>query len=369
MSILIVHNEGEYFGGAEKMLIYFAEELDVRKVPVSIALVRGSKLDQELPPNSSKIYISGRDKFSIREIRRQSATIEPLQSKQCFRVVHGWAAKDWELASFLARRLRIPAVGTLHDHPASGYLSRFRRFLMRWTANHGLKKTVCVSKAVMLECRKQGYRGDRLGYIHNGVRFPDKPVARGFKLPLRLGFLGTFSPGKGVDGLFHIMEKLGPQAGSISVQIAGGTNCVGDEEWLADLKKRLETKLKSENIQWLGWINDLDRFFGGIDLLFFPSRMFDSFPTVLLEASRHGVPVLAADIGGASEIVVNGKTGWLFSPENWAQASERLKLIVADPRILEEMSRLTFERGSEFFSLNKMVDNYLELYSRLELHV
>src|SRR5204863_2747971 len=86
-----------------------------------------------------------------------------------FDLVHGWAARDWELTSLVAGIWRKPAIGTLHDHPAAGYIRRKRRLLMRLAAAWGLRRIVCVSDAVRRACEAMGYRRERLLTIRNGL--------------------------------------------------------------------------------------------------------------------------------------------------------------------------------------------------------
>ena len=59
-------------------------------------------------------------------------------------------------------------------------------------------------------------------------------------------------------------------------------------------------------------MGDKAPFFPGIDLCVVPSQVFDTLPTVVIEAFAHHVPVLAAPIGGIPEMVTPGRNGFVL---------------------------------------------------------
>lgn len=65
-------------------------------------------------------------------------------------------------------------------------------------------------------------------------------------------------------------------------------------------------------VRFLGWTSDKARFFGRIDLCVVPSQVFDTLPTVVIEAFAHHVPVLGAPIGGIPEMVTPGRNGFVL---------------------------------------------------------
>jgi len=122
----------------------------------------------------------------------------------------------------------------------------------------------------------------------------------GRKGPLRLGFIGQLVPTKGIEVLLAGFVASGIEA---TLDIAG----TGEADYEAGLKRRFA----DPRIRFLGWVDDKAPFFAGIDLCVVPSRVFDTLPTVVIEAFAHHVPVLAASIGGIPEMVASGRNGWL----------------------------------------------------------
>ena len=69
----------------------------------------------------------------------------------------------------------------------------------------------------------------------------------------------------------------------------------------------------SSRIIMTGFMKDVECAYAAADIIFYPS-FHDSLPTVLLEASASGKPIIASKTGGIPEIIVNKKTGLLFDP-------------------------------------------------------
>lgn len=366
MRVLVIHPEAKYFAGAEKMLMHFLEGLKASKHEVTVALVKGSKLAGSFPGGVTQTYIDDNQAFSLRALKRQLTELRKRHHETPFDLVHGWAARDWELTALLGRFTRRPTVGTLHDHPQGGFISRKRQLLMRWSARWGLRKVICVSQAVRSACLSAGYPQDKLEVVHNGL--PDYQTARDAKPDsvFRLGFLGAFSERKGLPDLFSMLAEIARTTGaSWEMRIAGEAQDDAGKALIARIRKQYGHWPWWHQVHWPGWVDGPTDFLRNLDLLVVPSTEFDPFPTVLLEAGRAGIPVLAARVGGVPEIVVDGQTGWLYEAGDWRQAASLVGRLIAEPEQLGKAGELARERIRKEFTLAKMVANYLTLYSAL----
>ena len=90
---------------------------------------------------------------------------------------------------------------------------------------------------------------------------------------------------------------------------------------------------------------------------------FDSFPTVLLEAARAGLPVVATDLGGSVEIVAHEQTGFLFSPAKAEDGLRWLQLLVQSPELRSSMGRAARTRFVAEFGVERMVAQYADCWS------
>lgn len=130
------------------------------------------------------------------------------------------------------------------------------------------------------------------------VAVPVPPPRQG---RLRLGFIGQLVPTKGIEALLEGFVASGIDA---TLDVAG----TGEGAYEAGLKARFA----DPRIRWLGWVGNKAPFFAGIDLCVVPSQVFDTLPTVVIEAFAHHVPVLGAPIGGIPEMITPGRNGYVL---------------------------------------------------------
>lgn len=370
MRVLIIHNDALYFGGAEKMLAYYLDGLQATSCQPMLAVVRGSRVSDAIPPLVRRFWIPEKQQFSARKLFQQVRRILEARREFPFDLVHGWTARDWELTSIVAALARRPAIGTLHDHPRAKAISSHRQFLMRMCARHGLDKVVCVSQAVSMECARTDYPPKKLTVIRNGLPSFGEPSNRPPNPVSRLGFLGVFSERKGLHDLFLMLDELSRLSSTPwQAIVAGAAQDAAGEKLVASIRQRFSQKHWWPQVEWHGWVEKPVQFLKTLDLLIVPSSEFDPFPTVLLEAGGVGLPVLAAKVGGVEEIVLDTQTGWLFENGNWRQAAERLKLLLAEPNQLRIAGTEAFRRVGREFTIRKMVDNYFGVYSTLASNV
>jgi len=364
MRALLINTSFTFFGGAEKTLLYFVDALSARKTEFSVVTVRDSKLSRSLPSHVRQIAISNNERFSIPGLLKQLRELKHVSDDS---ILHGWTARDWELTTSLRALTRRPAIGTLHDHPQSSYITPKRQKLMRLLSRHGLSKTFCVSDAVREACIACGYSTNKLATIHNGLPCENSP--RNIRLesghPVRVGYLGVLAPHKGFGELFQIMERIhevNPRA-NIELRIAGEAQDEAGRELVKDIKASYAATHWWPRVTWLGWIDSPESFLKSIDILIAPSKSFDSFPTALLEAGREGVPALTSDAGGGPEIIRHGETGWVYPAGNPNEGAQALVEALAQPSRLNEISRQAADRIRSEFDISRMVHSYLEAYA------
>jgi glycosyltransferase involved in cell wall biosynthesis len=368
MRLLIVHPEDTYFAGAERMLGSFLNGLATQaRTEITVAVSPGSRTATLIPPAIRSVFLDGTRPFSLAQLWRQARQVRRFRREFPFDVVHGWAARDWELAWLTGWLCGCPAIGTLHDHPNASFISGRRQWLMRWNARRGLQRVVCVSAAVQSACAAAGYPPDKLAVIHNGLPvtgdLSPRPAATA---PYRLGFLGACSERKGLRGLFQILDGLpAAAAGQWELHLGGDAQDEAGRQLLAKLRASHAAKPWWPQVHWHGWVESPRDFLRTLDLLLLPSAEFDPFPTVLLEAGQAGVPALAARVGGVAEIVLDGQTGWLFAPGDWNEASQRLGSLLAQPDSLITVGQQARGRVEREFPASNMVAEYLRLYSTL----
>ena len=88
------------------------------------------------------------------------------------------------------------------------------------------------------------------------------------------------------------------------------------------------------------------------------------FPLVVLEAMACGTPVVASDVGGVGEAVVDGETGFLVPPGDDAALADRIATLLHDDALWRRMSEASVERVRAEFTWDRVAERCLAQYAR-----
>ncbi|MFA7585173.1 MAG: TIGR04063 family PEP-CTERM/XrtA system glycosyltransferase [Novosphingobium sp.] len=180
----------------------------------------------------------------------------------------------------------------------------------------------------------RGCDGARITVMPNGVDFAlfGEPVPRDAALAEALGlgegpvigFIGSFYPYEGIDGLIAAMPALVARHPDARLLLVGGGPCEGELRTLA------EASPASAAIRFAGRVPhaEVERYYALMDIMAYPrrkSRLTDLVtPLKPLEAMAQGKLVAASDVGGHRELIEDGRTGILFAPDSPAACAEAL---------------------------------------------
>ena len=96
-----------------------------------------------------------------------------------------------------------------------------------------------------------------------------------------------------------------------------------------------------------------------------PSRWWEGFGLVALQAHQLGRPVLASRVGGLAEVVEDGVTGALVERDDPDALAAAARKLLGDPSRLQAMGEAARERASAMFSWDEHVDAYARIYSEM----
>ena len=104
-------------------------------------------------------------------------------------------------------------------------------------------------------------------------------------------------------------------------------------------------------VSYLGFRKDIPELMAAMDIFVLPSILPDSFPTVILEAMAAGKPVVATLSGGASEMLEDGKSGFLIPIGDVKKGVEAISQLIESEDLRLEMGKAGRVRVLEEFSL------------------
>jgi glycosyltransferase involved in cell wall biosynthesis len=173
---------------------------------------------------------------------------------------------------------------------------------------------------------KFGFDIKKTHIIENSYDYSNiKPIYNGENYIL---YFGRISKEKGIKTLIDSMRNL-PE---IQIKI------VGDGPQLEEYKKYSSEKMLS-NVTFLGpkWGSELKPIIEKSEFVILPSEWYDPSPYVVLQSFSYGKPVIASNIGGLKDLIINNENGLLFEPGNSNELSESIKKLIIDKKLIKKM--------------------------------
>jgi glycosyltransferase involved in cell wall biosynthesis len=304
-----------------------------------------------------------------------------LSRRKDFQTVHlhGFSLKSVlvvQLSKIFHKKIIIKMTSVGHDDPVS---MRQRGFLR----NHFFSLAdayVGTSPLFGKLYRKSQLPLDRLKQIPNGVdtnRF--HPVKAEEKAELRdqLGlpgkmklilFVGHFSLEKSPNILLegwmqHVAEKF-PDTGIIYIGSNNLDHYEVDADLVRDMQKITESYL-NKRVFFIERTHEIEKYFQAVDMFVLPS-LREGLPNALLEAMACGLPVITSRLEGVTDwIVEDGKNGLLLKSVIGDDLGKALISMLKDEIQAHLLGLKARETVLERFSMEKVAEEYLELYRRL----
>ena len=165
------------------------------------------------------------------------------------------------------------------------------------------------------------------------------------KVLLFVANLGTQNPYKGGEFLKKLIADL--EFSSCIFIAVGGTK-----------------SFEQDNVIYVPFIEEsyvMSDYYSLADLYIYPS-LADNCPLVVLESMACGTPVISFETGGIPELVIHQETGYIAKYGDYSDLKNGLEWLLADGDRRRELGNKGCERVNDFFTLEKMEANYLDLY-------
>jgi glycosyltransferase involved in cell wall biosynthesis len=270
-------------------------------------------------------------------------------------LVHLHSSKAGMVGRIAARMAGVPSVFTAHGWAFTEGASRPRRMLAiatEWLAARVGQRIIAVSEYdynLAIRCRVAG--PPQMVQVHNGV--PDVPqrAQPGVGMP-RLVMTARFAPPKDQALVLNAVAQIGD--GFKLCFIGEGERM---EEALA-LARHLGLETRCE---FLGARDDVPALLAQSHVFVLASN-YEGFPISTLEGMRAGLPVVASDVGGVKEAIVEGESGFLFPKGDAEALRQKLRPLIQDPALRQRMGQAARLRYEQRFSLEGMLTRVEEVY-------
>jgi glycosyltransferase involved in cell wall biosynthesis len=241
-----------------------------------------------------------------------------------------------------ARRVRLDRreIGT-DDEPSAEAVTEFRRnLLLREARMRDAFESVALWLAPSEFLRSQfiaaGFDGERIAFNRLGIetsRYRRRTRTLEPGRPLRVGFVGSVQPVKGVHVLVEALRMLAEAGVEVEADICGDLSA--KPEYVDQLRASLGDRARLHGRVPIDEVPDrMDAF----DVMVVPSVWWENSPLTIQEAQAAQLPVVTSDIGGMAELVRHETDGLLFPVGDSAALAASLQRLVEEPMLLQSLS-------------------------------
>ena len=279
--------------------------------------------------------------------------VQSLRNYRFFCLNASFLRKDHICEECLGRKVALP--GIVHGCYRSSRtastvvaaMSSLHRIMRTWTRS--VHRYFTPTKFSRQKFLAGGLPADQLAVKSNFVH-PDPGAGEG-----RGGyavFVGRLSPEKGVATLLSTWPRLAPK---LPLKI------IGDGP-LAEKVRIAENE--TAGIDWLGRrpAREVLAILGGAVCLVMPSIWYETFGRTIIESFAKGTPVVASRLGAMAELVHDGRTGFLFEPDNPKDLTRKIIQLVDDPGKLAQMRRAARRQYEEKYTAETNYQMLMAIY-------
>lgn len=364
-------------GGAQKHLLSLITNLDKNKYNIFLFTAKeGLLLNDALAIVGLCIKTSSNLTRPINFFKDLPALFEIYNfiKKHNIDIVHTHSSKAGIIGRLAARLAKAKIIiHTVHGWPFNDYQRFIVRYLYIWlerlTAQFSDKLIVVSGFDKEKGLRNRIGNNNKYILIRYGILLENfgisdyniNNIRKEFGLrsnDLAIGMISCFKPQKAPQDFIKLASLTKKDNPDIKFIL------IGD----GILRRRIEdliTRFKlKEQVFLLGWRKDISEILSAIDI-FVLTSLWEGLPIAVLEAMASAKPVVATDTGGIREIVSENETGFLVRPGDMNSMAEKLKLLLSDAKLREEIGRNARNSLGSAFSLEVMAGQTQDLYGSL----
>lgn len=289
-----------------------------------------------------------------------------------FDIVHTHSSVAGVIGRLAAFAAQIPIIiHHVHGWGLQEGMSRGIRILylgLEWLCARFTDCMIAVSKSIIEKGVSHHICGeDKFTLIYNGIpleRFQQKVNDKEVRVDLGLnpdykivGMIGRLDEQKNPLDFIQSAAIVSRSYSEVDFLIAGD----------GILRTECEGLINELNLQdrfsLLGFRDDINRILPILTLSVI-SSLWEGLPLVFLESMSAGIPIVANDVDGASDVVINDETGFLVTPKQPLEMANRILFLLNNEKLCNEMGIIARQR-SEFFSSQRMLDEIEVLYRKL----
>jgi len=366
--------ENEFFGGGERAFSQLIRGLDRSKYSIYAAFLPGGLFEERIQGYCRLIKLDLRNRFDIFRI----FALADIIRKERIDIIHSQGARA-DFFSRLASRLagKSKAVSTV-AMPVDGFdVGIFRKsvytVLDRFTERYA-DRFITVSDRLKQELNaRHKIPENKITRVYNGIEPAEYSFDQGEGARIRkemglaqdvriIGSIGRLVWQKGFIYLLRAVKYLDEQG--LLAKANARFIIVGD----GPQRKKLEAEAAALGIAkyvlFTGFSRDVKKMLNIMDIMVFPS-LKEGQPIALLEAMAMSRPVVATDIPGVNETLINRADGILVRPEDPLELALALETLLKDQQKADAMGLAARKAVEEKFNIRDKIQQYERIYDIL----
>lgn len=353
---------GEHFSGAERVQDLLAGYLPECGYEVAFACVKPGRFPEARKFRDAPFYpVPMRSRLDFSCGRKLAALLRDEQ----FSIIHAHTPRSLMVADQAARLAKVPLVYHVHSPAGRDSTRWFRNMANSWLerhAAHRASRLIAVSPSVRRYMIEQGFLASHVICVPNGV--PTIDVAPRVTTPQTwtLGMSALFRPRKGIEVLLEALKLVRQGGNDVRLRAIGPFETPAYEAEVRALVAKLGI---GDAIEWTGFVTNIASELAKIDALVLPSLFGEGLPMVVLEAMAAGVPVIASDVEGVPEAIIDREDGLLVQPGDAASLAAAINELTSGLVDYSTLSRNAQARHAERFSAEAMASNVAAVYDQV----
>ena len=351
-------------GGAETIVSILAEAFNSGPYRSLVVLLEKGWLSEKLAKSGIPFLII-QNKYSFDPFFLLKLVL--LVRKEKIDIMHSHEFTMNVYGSLVSFITRVPIIATVHGKVY--YPEKNRRILFYRMAAKLCSGMIAVSNELKRYLLKELKLNSKdIMVVYNGIDL-DKfhtnkdsaEIRKELSIPpetLIVGSVGSLFKVKGYSFLIESAKEVLKVFPNFKLLI------LGEGEQSSALQEKIESAGLQDAVKLLGFREDIPKILTLFDI-YVCSSLSEGLSLSLLEAMAAEKPIIATEVGGNSEIVINGVSGFLVPPENPNALAEKIIYLLKDKEKRKKMGEEGRRIVKEKFSIEQMLKEYENLYEKL----
>ncbi len=367
MKILHVISGGDT-GGAKTHVISLLKELQ-KNISVDLVCFMESDFTHEAKKQNINIEIfNQKTRLDLSAVNKAINKIE----KENYDIIHCHGARANFISLMLKAKTKKPIVTTIHSDYKLDFKGDFFKNIVYTNVNAFSLKFIDyyigVSKSFKLMMVERGFPEEKIYSVYNGIDI-DEEIAfiskenffKKHNIPLNedevyVGIMGRLHPVKGHQIFLQAAHRAYKKNKNLRFLIAG------DGEEREKLEEQIKNLGMDKVVHLIGFVSKPYDFFNAVDINTLTSYS-ESFPYVILEGALLKKPTISSDVGGIKDMLINGKTGYVFDIADSKTLSEEILELANSKEKRIRIGEALYQMVRDNYSTKNMAEKHIEIYT------